>query len=301
MAPDHHVNFDSNRHGVVIRDQSSYSNHIRAIPSSSDHRGSQRVKSTSAFSFQLQNWPRSLAALSPRSNIIDDHIYEVDLERDRYVHSTRACIWLAWCPKEFGSGARPATFPRYFCSVKRRMRITLLEWNNVVENAGGWCMRQLVPVYGWEAVSYEELVASPAPSRAARPAFTTPVYLQDPDECIRRPATIFPRTAKFSCLSFGELRGPNLSRLNTITRQLLISQQEPRRELKKPIYDLMHVQTSAGDVERGVLFATRLSLLFLEESSQLLRCRFQFWTLFMLFSFHFVPGWLNATGENTCP
>ncbi|KOX79821.1 hypothetical protein WN51_11432 [Melipona quadrifasciata] len=40
--------------------------------------------------------------------------------------------------------ARLATFPRYFYNVKRRMQITLLEWNNMVENAeddacANWC------------------------------------------------------------------------------------------------------------------------------------------------------------------
>lgn len=53
--------------------------------------------------------------------------------------------------------ARPrlTTFRRYFCNVKRRMRLTPPEWNNAVENAAGWCMRQLALGYGWETVSYE--------------------------------------------------------------------------------------------------------------------------------------------------
>lgn len=50
--------------------------------------------------------------------------------------------------------ARPglATSHRYFCNVKRRMRLTPSEWNNAVENAAGWCMRQLALGYGWETV-----------------------------------------------------------------------------------------------------------------------------------------------------
>lgn len=68
---------------------------------------------------------------------------------------------LAWCSKEFGSEARPATFSQYFCHVKQRMRITLLEWNKAVENNGGWCMRPLVPLHEWKTVSYEKLVAFP--------------------------------------------------------------------------------------------------------------------------------------------
>ena len=67
-----------------------------------------------------------------------------------HTHTTRTlihigiCIRLTWCLKEFGSEARLATFPRYFYNVKRRMQITLLEWNNMVENAeddacANWC------------------------------------------------------------------------------------------------------------------------------------------------------------------
>ena len=87
-----------------------------------------------------------------RHDMIDNHIYEKGSELNRYTHThtTRTlihigiCIRLTWCLKEFGSEARLATFPRYFYNVKRRMQITLLEWNNMVENAeddacANWC------------------------------------------------------------------------------------------------------------------------------------------------------------------
>lgn len=87
-----------------------------------------------------------------RHDMIDNRIYERGLEQDGYTrihiyirtYVGWTYIWLKWCLKEFGSEASLATFSRYFYNVKRRMQITLLEWNNMVENAeddacANWC------------------------------------------------------------------------------------------------------------------------------------------------------------------
>lgn len=87
-----------------------------------------------------------------RHDMIDNRIYERALEQDGYTrihiyvrtYVGWTYIWLKWCLKEFGSEASLATFSRYFYNVKRRMQITLLEWNNMVENAeddacANWC------------------------------------------------------------------------------------------------------------------------------------------------------------------